>query len=340
MPSAARVLLTLLRLGKAAILRHWQSRLDCICIARCRCYDRRAKTIFFYNLNWGHGILLGKSDTHDKGRDAVLRRNCVEVAGSGTRAMIMVHGFGCDQHMWRFVAPAFLDEFKVIRYDLTGSGRSDLSAYDRDKYATLEGHATDLLEICAALDVSDAVVVGHSVSAVIAVLAANREPARFSSVVMVAPSPSYLNDGDYIGGFEREDIDELLDFLDANFLGWSNKMAPAIMGTPDNLVLTGELTESFCRTDPDISRHFGRVTFLSDHRADVRRLRHPALVLQCYDDIIAPRSIGTWLDANMPDCTLVEMQAVGHCPHLSAPQETIAAIRTYLTAVNLARAMQ
>ena len=254
--------------------------------------------------------------------------------------MILVHGFGCDQHMWRYVTPAFLNEFTVIRYDLTGSGRSDLSAYDRDKYATLEGHATDLLEICDALGVQEAVVVGHSVSAMIAVLAANRDPSRFSSLIMVSPSPSYLNDGDYVGGFEREEIDELLEFLDLNFLGWSKKMAPPIMEHPDNLVLTEELTENFCRNDPDIAKHFGRVTFMSDHRADVMLLKHPVLVLQCQDDIIAPLSIGQWLDHNIPHSQLVVMDATGHCPHLSAPDETIAAMRIFLTATQLALAKQ
>lgn len=254
--------------------------------------------------------------------------------------MVLVHGFGCDQHMWCFVTPAFLDEFTIIRYDLTGSGRSDLSAYDRDKYARLDGHATDLLEICAALGVFDAIVVGHSVSAMIAVLAANRDPSRFSSIIMVAPSPCYLNHGDYVGGFERKDIDELLEFLDSNFLDWSNKMAPAIMGLPGNLLLTEELTESFCRTDPDITRHFGRVTFMSDHRADVRLLAHPALVLQCREDILAPLSVGEWLDRNMQHSLLVVMNAIAHCPHLSAPDETIAAMQNYLNAAHLALTKQ
>ncbi len=254
--------------------------------------------------------------------------------------MILVHGFGCDQHMWRYVTPAFQNEYSVIRYDLTGSGRSDLSAYDRDKYATLEGHASDLLEICDALGVQEAIVVGHSVSAMIAVLAANREPSRISSIIMVAPSPSYLNDGEYVGGFEPEEIDELLEFLDLNFLGWSNKMAPAIMGRPDDLVLTEELTGSFCRTDPEIARHFGRVTFMSDHRPDVRLVTHPVLVLQCQDDIIAPLSVGHWLDRNMQHSQLVVMEATGHCPHLSAPDETIAAMRNFLAPAQPAIAKQ
>ena len=244
--------------------------------------------------------------------------------------MIFAHGYGCDQNMWRRVAPDFLDDYKVVLYDLTGSGRSDLSAYDRGKYATLDGHATDLLEICAGLDLKNVIVVGHSVSAMTSVLAANREPARFSSLIMVTPSPSYLNDGDYTGGFELTEIDGLLEFLDTNFLGWSAKMAPVIMGTPDQPEFEQELTNSFCRTDPDIARHFGRVTFLSDHRTDAKLLQHPALVMQCSDDIVAPNAVGQWLKRNMKRSELAVMKAKGHCPHLSAPAETIAVMRSFL----------
>jgi len=262
----------------------------------------------------------------------ILRRNNVSVTGRGATPMIFAHGYGCDQHMWRLITPSFADEYKIVLYDLTGSGRSDLSAYDRNKYGSLQGHATDLLEICDALKLSNAIVVGHSVSAMTGVLAANREPGRFSSLVMVAPSPCYLNDRDYAGGFERPDIDGLLDFLDSNFLGWSTTMAPAIMGMPDQPELAEELTNNFCRTDPEIAKHFGRVTFLSDHRADAKALKHPALVLQCSDDIIAPLAVGEWLNRNMERSELVVMKATGHCPHLSAPAETIAAMRKFLAA--------
>ena len=262
----------------------------------------------------------------------VLRRHNVAVTGRGSTPMIFAHGYGCDQHIWRLVAPAFANDYKIVLYDLTGSGRSDLSAYGRGKHGTLQGHATDLLEICDALDLSNAVIVGHSVSAMIAVLAANREPERFSSLVMVGPSPCYLNDGEYTGGFERADIDGLLDFLDTNFLGWSTKMAPAIMGVPEQPDLAEELANSFCRTDPEIAKHFGRVTFLSDHRTDVKALKHAALVLQCSDDIIAPLAVGEWLNRNLERSELVVMKATGHCPHLSAPAETIAAIREFLAA--------
>ena len=261
---------------------------------------------------------------------SALLRNNVNVVGRGGKPMIFVHGYGCDQTMWRLVTPAFASEYKIVLYDLTGSGRSDLSAYDHRKYDTLRGHATDLLDVCDALDLKDAIVVGHSVSAMTSVLAANRRPECFSSLVMVGPSPCYLNDGEYTGGFSREDIDGLLDFLDTNFLGWSTRMAPAIMGISNEPALAEELTNSFCRTDPEIARHFGRVTFMSDHRADVRELAAPALVLQCSDDIIAPVSVGEWLHRNIARGELVVMRATGHCPQLSAPAETIAEIRKFL----------
>ena len=244
--------------------------------------------------------------------------------------MLLVHGYGCDQNMWRFITPAFAADYKIVLIDLVGPGGSDLTAYDRAKYATLNGHATDILEICQELNLRDLVFVGHSVSAMIGALAANREPWRFSNLVMICPSPCNINDGDYYGGFTRPDIDGLLDFLDANYLGWSNKMAPAIMGVPGQPQLAEELTNSFCRTDPEIGKHFGRVAFLSDHRSDVVKVTTPSLILQCSDDMVAPVAVGAWMHQAMPGSMLVKMQATGHCPHLSAPAETIAAIRGYL----------
>lgn len=261
---------------------------------------------------------------------SVLARNNVKVMGHGDRAMIFAHGFGCDQTMWRLVAPAFLDGYKLVLFDLVGAGRSDLSAYSRSKYSSLKGHADDVLEICRALDVRDAVFVGHSVSAMIGVLAALEEPERFSSLVLVGPSPCYVNDGDYIGGFSPEDIDGLLDLLDSNYLGWSSTMAPVIMGNPDRPQLGEELANSFCRTDPEIARHFARVTFLSDNRADLPRLNVPTLILQCADDAIAPQCVGKFVHRAVPGSTLVLMTATGHCPNLSAPDETIAAIKAFL----------
>ena len=244
--------------------------------------------------------------------------------------MLMVHGYGCDQTMWRLIKPAFSNDYKIVSIDLAGFGQSDLSAYDRSTYATLNGHATDILDICEELDLRDLVFVGHSVGAMIGVLAANRDPSRFSNLIMVAPSPCYINDGDYVGGFTPTDIDGLLELLDANFLGWSAQMAPVIMGQPDQPQLAEELTDSFCRTDPGIAKHFGRVTFLSDHRRDVMKVTTPTLILQCANDMLAPVAVGAWLHNAVPGSTLVNMQATGHCPHLSAPVETIAAMKSYL----------
>lgn len=254
----------------------------------------------------------------------------VRTAGDGVRPIMFVHGFGCDQTMWRHVVGAFDDRYRTVLLDLVGSGGSDLSAYSRAKYATLEGYASDIVAICEELNLKDVILVGHSVSAMIGVLAANARPDLIARLVLVAPSPCYVNDGAYVGGFERADVDGLLEFLDANHLGWSNRLAPAIMGVPERPELAEELTASFCRTDPEISRHFARVTFLSDHRADVRKCFTPSLILQCSEDLIAPVAVGRWMRAAMPASALVEMQAKGHCPHLSAPEETVAAIRGFL----------
>jgi sigma-B regulation protein RsbQ len=259
-----------------------------------------------------------------------IKRNNVHVSGKGTRPMLFAHGFGCDQNMWRLVTPAFRDDYKVVLFDHVGSGGSDLSAYDRTKYARLDGYADDVLEICRDLDLRDVVFVGHSVSAMIGILAAIKEPARFAKLVLVGPSPCYVNDGEYVGGFSREDVEGLIDFLDSNHLGWSAAMAPVIMGNADRPELGAELANSFCRTDPEIARHFARVTFLSDNRRDVPRVRTPSLILQCSEDAIAPLSVGDYLHRHLPDGRLVVMKATGHCPNLSAPDETVAAIKAFV----------
>ena len=260
----------------------------------------------------------------------VLARNNVQVTGQGEQAMIFAHGFGCDQHMWRFVAPAFADEYKIVLFDHVGAGQSDSSAFNPMKYDSLQGYADDVLEICEALSLYDAVFVGHSVSAMIGVLAAIKAPERFERLVLVGPSPCYINDGDYVGGFSRPDIEGLLDSLDSNYLGWSSAMVPVIMGNDERPELGQELTNSFCRTNPEIASHFARTTFLSDNRADLGRLQTPALILQCSQDVIAPYEVGEYLHQNLADSTLVVLKATGHCPNLSAPEETISAIRSYL----------
>lgn len=261
---------------------------------------------------------------------SVLTRHNIKISGKGQQPMLFAHGFGCDQHMWRFVAPAFEDAYKVVLFDYVGAGQSDLAAYDPAKYSTLDGYADDVLEICHELDLTNVVFVGHSVSSMIGILAAIKEPQRFDKLVLVGPSPCYINDGDYVGGFERVDIDELLESLEANYLGWSSSMAPVIMGNADRPELGQELTNSFCRTSPEIARQFARATFLSDNRADLPRLKTKSLILQCSHDVIAPETVGRYLHRTLADSSFVMLRATGHCPNLSAPHETIAAMKTFV----------
>lgn len=243
---------------------------------------------------------------------------------------MFAHGYGCDQNMWRLMTPAFEDRYRIILFDLTGCGRSDLRAYDFRKYESLAGHAADVLEILAEETDRPTVFVGHSVSAMIGLLAAIKEPARFTSHVMIGPSPCYINDGDYVGGFSRADIESMLDTLDSNYLGWASAMAPTIMGVPDRPELREELKNSFCATDPEIAKHFARVTFLSDNRQDLARMPHRSLILQCSDDVIAPLEVGTYLSQHLPQTTLRVVENIGHCPHLSNPSAITQAMRDFL----------
>ncbi|HEY3613459.1 MAG TPA: alpha/beta hydrolase [Gaiellales bacterium] len=260
-----------------------------------------------------------------------LARNNVRVGGAATGApMVFAHGFGCDQSMWRCVEPAFADEHPTVLFDHVGAGGSELAAFDPLKYSTLGGYAADVLELCDALALRDVIFVGHSVSAMIGVLAAVERPELFSSLVLVAPSPRYVDDDGYTGGASRADIDGLLESLDSNFLGWSQAMAPVIMGNGDRPELGSELTDSFCRSDPEIARHFARTTFLSDNRADLARVRTPALILQCREDVIAPRAVGEFVHRELAGSQLVVLDATGHCPNLSAPGQVVAAIDAYL----------
>jgi sigma-B regulation protein RsbQ len=261
----------------------------------------------------------------------VRTRNHVQVSGQpGGRPIVFAHGFGCDQNMWRFVAPEFEPDHRVVVFDYVGAGGSDLAAYDPERYASLDGYATDVVEIAEELDLEDAIFVGHSVSSMVGVLAAKRVPGRFGKLVLVGPSPRYIDDDGYTGGFSREDIEELLESMDANFLGWSSAMAPAIMGNADRPELGEELTESFCRTDPEIAARFARATFLSDNRADLPGVGVPTLVLQCSDDVIAPDAVGEYVHRQIPGSRFVKLAATGHCPNLSAPRETTAAIRAFI----------
>lgn len=244
--------------------------------------------------------------------------------------MIFAHGFGCDQTMWRHVAPAFESRFRTVLFDHVGAGDSDLSAYVPDKYKSLDGYADDLVELVRALGLTGAVFVGHSVSAMIGVLAVVKAPGLFSELVLVGPSPRYIDDGDYIGGFSAEQIEELLDFLAENPMGWSQAMGPAIMGNPARPELAEELTASFCRSDPMIARAFARATFTADNRDDLPRVATRTLILQCREDIIAPEAVGRYVHDQIPGSDFVLLSATGHCPHLSAPSEVIAAIDAFV----------
>ncbi len=261
-----------------------------------------------------------------------VTRNNVRIRGrSDGRPMVFAHGFGCDQNMWRFVTPAFEDDYKVVLFDHVGAGGSDLAAYDPDRYSSLHGYAADVNEICEALELEDVVFVGHSVSSMVGALAATAAPAgRYSELVMVGPSPRYIDDEGYRGGFSRADIAELLDSMDSNYLGWSSAMAPVIMGNPERPELGQELTASFCRTDPEIARRWAEVTFLSDNRADLAAVDVPTLVLQCSQDAIAPVEVGEYVRDAIADSTFVMLDAVGHCPNLSAPEQTVDAIAAFL----------
>lgn len=261
----------------------------------------------------------------------VLTRNNVKVTGSGTQPMLFAHGFGCDQNMWRHITPAFEHDYRIVLFDYVGAGKSDLNEYDPKRYGSLEGYAKDIVEICETLDLHDVILVGHSVSSMIGVLAIRAAPNRFADLIMVGPSPRYINDApDYIGGFERADIEGLLDMMDKNYIGWANFLAPAIIKNSDQPELAAELTESFCSTDPVIARKFAEATFFADNRADLAAVSVPSLILQCSEDIIAPLAVGNYLHNNLPGSTLRVMKATGHCPHMSHPDETIELMKEYL----------
>jgi sigma-B regulation protein RsbQ len=262
--------------------------------------------------------------------DPVLKRNNVKVIGHGQQIILFAHGFGCDQNAWQFVVNDFTDDYKVVLFDYTGSGKSDVNQYKKEKYNQIDGYAQDLIEICNALKITKAIFVGHSVSAMIGLLAANKHPEYFSRLIFIGPSPRYLNTENYIGGFEQHDLESLFEFMDSNYLGWSAAMAPAIMGNANRPELGEFLTNSFCSTDPEIAREFARVTFFADNRADLSLCKVDSLTLQCSDDIIAPDTVGRYVNEYTPGNQLVKLKATGHCPHISEPEETVAAIKKYL----------
>jgi sigma-B regulation protein RsbQ len=261
----------------------------------------------------------------------VIERNNVRQRGAGSQAMVFAHGFGCDQHMWRLVAPEFECDHRVVLFDYVGAGGSQLGAYDTQRYATLDGYAQDLLDVIEATASASATVVAHSVSSMVAVLAARRAPGRIGRLVLIGPSPRYVNEPpSYVGGFDRADIEGLLDLMERNHLGWAAALAPAVMKNADRPALTEELERSFCAMEPEIGRRFARVTFLSDNRADLSQVRVPTLILQCADDAIAPDAVGQFVHQQIAGSALRRMQATGHCPHMSHPDETVALIRAWL----------
>lgn len=260
----------------------------------------------------------------------VSLRNNVRSFGKGVQPMMFAHGFGCDQHMWRFITPAFENEYRIILFDYVGAGKSDISSYNPDRYSSLQGYAQDVLDICKEMQLSEVIFVGHSVSSMIGLLAAVEKPEYFSNIIMVGPSPCYINDDGYTGGFERSDIEGLLETMEKNYIGWANFLAPNIMGNSDRPHLSDELTESFCSTDPVIASQFARATFFSDNRRDLSKLSMPSLILQCSEDIIAPLEVGKFLHQKLSNSTLKIMKARGHCPHMSEPEETTTLIKEYL----------
>lgn len=264
----------------------------------------------------------------------ILSRNNVRVFGQGSQPMLFAHGFGCDQNMWRFITPAFESDYRIVLFDYVGAGKSDLSSYHPERYGRLEGYVQDVLDVCEALDLSDVIFVGHSVSSMVGVLASIQQPERFQHLLLIAPSPRYINDEGYIGGFDRADIEGLLDTMERNYIGWANFLAPTIMQNPGRPELSQELEESFCSTDPEIARRFAEATFFADNRSDLPAVTVPSLIMQCSEDVIAPLEVGEYLHRYLAASTLRVMEATGHCPHMSHPEETIRIMKEYLAAAH------
>jgi sigma-B regulation protein RsbQ len=265
--------------------------------------------------------------------DDVWHRHHLAVIGEGPRTIVLAHGFGCDQRAWRHVAADLARDHRVVLFDHMGCGRSDAAQWTPQRYATLNGYAQDVVDICAQLPWRDLVYVGHSISGSIGILAAIAAPQYFDRLILVGPSPRFLNDPpDYMGGFEREDILAMLDLMDRNRIGWANYLAPVAMKNDDRPELSRELADNLCAGDPAIIRHFAEVVFMSDVRAELPKLTRPALILQCADDAIASGEVGAYLHQHLRGSRLRLMKATGHLPHLSHPQETIEMIRAELDA--------
>lgn len=266
----------------------------------------------------------------------IIYRNNVKINGNGEQVIIFAPGFGCDQNMWRLVTPAFQEDYRTILFDYVGSGNSDYQAYDSSKYRELNGYAQDVIDICRSLELKEVIFIGHSVGSVIGMLASIQDPKLFKKLIMIGPSPYYLNDPpNYKGGFEKEDLEGLINMMELNYIGWANYLSKVIMKNPERPQLSKELEESFCSTDPVIAREFAIATFFSDYRDCLRQVEVPSLILQCSDDAIAPQTVGNYMQQHMPNSQLRLMKATGHCPHMSHAEETIELIREYLTSNEL-----
>ena len=264
----------------------------------------------------------------------LIRRNNINIFGNGSQPIVFAHGFGCDQNMWRYITPAFEKDFKIVLFDHVGSGKSDQSAYDFEKYSTLQGYADDLIDICNELHLQNVVFVGHSVSSMIGILAAIKSPDLFEKLVLIGPSPCYVNKDGYVGGFTSQDIDELVETLESNYLGWSSYITPVIIGNPEMPEYSEELRNSFCNMNPEIAKHFAKVTFLGDNREDLHKVTIPTLIIQCHPDVIAPVVVGEFVHKKIPNSRYVLLNSSGHCPHLTFPDQVISSIHTFLTTDN------
>lgn len=268
-------------------------------------------------------------------RQYILKRNYVQVIGSNANpTMMLCNGFGCHQRIWHYLTTALAARYRLVLFDHVGSGQSELAAYKPEKYTTLSAYAQDVVEICQALDIERAILVGHSVGATIAMLAAIQAPGHFEKTILLAPSPYYINESDYYGGFEREDLLQVLAAMAEDYQGWTSSFAGLLLGPRSNASLGEELTSFFCETDSAIAQQFARITFLSDNRADVPKLKLPTLLVQCTDDVAGPPEVGEYLLKHMPQAQLVTLRATGHCPHLSAPLETLAVMNNFLISAN------
>jgi len=260
----------------------------------------------------------------------ILKRNNVNVFGKGTQVIMFAHGFGCDQVMWRFITPAFEEDYKLVLFDYVGCGKSDIGQYNEDRYGSLHGYAQDILEICHALNLENVILVGHSVSSLIGMLASIQQPELFRSLLLVCPSPCYINKPGYIGGFEEKDLQGLMEVMENNYVGWASFLAPVVMKNAERLELVKELEESFCSMDKEITGNFAKVTFFSDNREDLPKVKVPSLILQCTEDDIAGEEVGAYVHDNLRNSVIKRMKATGHCPHMSHPEETIECIQQYL----------